>query len=128
MRRLLLDQGMPRSSVRILRNAGWDVLHVGDAGLSTATDKTILHHAAAEGRCIVTLDSDFHWLLALSGATSPSVIRIRIEGLRGPELAALVERCWPHIEESVERGALVSITPKAIRIRNLPILNREGSS
>ena len=64
----------------------------------------------------------------LSGATSPSVIRIRIEGLRGPELAALVERCWPHIEESVERGALVSITPKAIRIRNLPILNREGSS
>lgn len=38
----------------------------------------------------MTLDADFHVLLALSGANSPSVVRIRIEGQRAEELASLL--------------------------------------
>jgi hypothetical protein len=37
----------------------------------------------------IYIDSDFNRLLAISGASGPSVIRIRREGLRGPEAAAL---------------------------------------
>jgi predicted nuclease of predicted toxin-antitoxin system len=51
-------------------------------GSPDASDAVILDYAREEGRVIVTLDADFHTLLALTGATFPSVVRVRIEGLR----------------------------------------------
>lgn len=78
--RLLLDQGLPRSAVLHLHNAGIEAIHVGDRGLATASDSRILDIGRQEKMVVVTLDADFHALLALSGATEPSVIRLRIEG------------------------------------------------
>jgi len=80
--KLLLDQGLPRSTVFPLRTAGIDAVHVGEKSLATAPDSLILDIARREQCIVVTLDADFHALLALSGAAGPSVIRIRIEGLR----------------------------------------------
>jgi predicted nuclease of predicted toxin-antitoxin system len=119
--KVLLDQGLPRSSVGWLRKAGWDAVHVYDIGLSQASDRRILEYARAEGRICITLDADFHSLIAVANDIAPSVIRIRQEGLRGPELAQLVLRIWPRIEAQVRQGALVSVTAKAIRVRLLPI-------
>lgn len=89
---ILLDQGLPRSAATILHDEGWNVLHTDEIGLSRYTDKQILEYAQSEQRIIITLDSDFHAILALTNAPAPSVIRIRLEGLRGPELALLIKR------------------------------------
>ncbi|MCB0229913.1 MAG: DUF5615 family PIN-like protein, partial [Anaerolineae bacterium] len=89
--RLLLDQGLPRSAAPMLSEGGIDTLHVGEIGYSTAEDAEIIKYAQAEDRVVVTLDADFHSLLAHSGATSPSVIRIRIEGLRAQPVANLLQ-------------------------------------
>jgi len=75
--KLLLDQGLPRSAAALLTAAGIDSVHVGDLGLSTAEDATILQAGLEADRTVVTLDADFHALLAMSGAIAPSVIRIR---------------------------------------------------
>ena len=122
MNRLLLDQGLPRSTVESLRAEGWDVVHAVDCGLATASDAQILDYARADGRTVCTLDADFHALLAVSGALLPSVVRIRRQGLRGPDVASLLQRVWTEAGEAIERGAVVSVTENAVRVRRLPVL------
>lgn len=122
MKRILLDQGLPRTAAKILKETGWDVLHTGDIGLSRATDNEILEYARAEKRVIVTLDADFHAILAVANESEPSVVRIRQEGLKGPALADLIENIWPSIIEQLKSGAMVSVTEKSIRIRTIPLL------
>jgi predicted nuclease of predicted toxin-antitoxin system len=119
--RLLLDQGLPRSTAKLLSDAGWDVAHVGDIGLSRAEDLRILEHARQDNRICVTLDADFHSLLATSEAKSPSVVRIRREGLNGKAICDLLLKIWPRIETAVNEGALVTITERSVRVRALPI-------
>ena len=58
MKRLLLDQGLPRSSAASLKQAGWDAIHVSEIGMSRADDVDILQRARAEARICVTLDAD----------------------------------------------------------------------
>jgi len=120
---ILLDQGLPRSAASILREEGWDVLHTGDIGLHRASDSQLLEFARKEQRVIITLDSDFHAILALTNASAPSVIRIRLEGLKGPDLALLIKRVWPRIKFQIKKGAMVTITESGIRIRNIPVLS-----
>lgn len=122
MKRILLDQGLPRTAAKILKEKGWDVLHTGDIGLSRASDNEILEYARAEKRVIVTLDADFHAILAVANESEPSVVRIRQEGLKGPALADLIENIWPSIIEQLKSGAIVSVTEKSIRIRTIPLL------
>lgn len=125
MIKILLDQGMPRSAVSLLRDRGWDAVHAYDIGLGRASDQIILDRARHDERIVITLDADFHALLAIANATAPSVIRIRREGLRGTELAELLLRIWPRIERQIRQGAMVTVTETAIRIRQLPILAKK---
>ena len=112
---------MPRDAAAILRSAGWDAQHVGELGLGAASDERIIEQAIAESRVVITLDADFHALVAVAGDRKPSVIRIRREGLRGPELATLVIRILEATKDALSDGALVSVTEKSIRMHKLPI-------
>ena len=121
---ILLDQGLPRSTVTLLNNEGWDIFHTGDIGLSRSSDTEILEYARKEGRTIITLDSDFHTILALTNASEPSVIRIRLGGLKGADLAFLIKKVWPKIETHIKTGAMVSVNDSGIRIRNIPLFRK----
>ena len=68
--KLLLDQGLPRSSAVLLRAAGVDAVHTAEIGLSRAEDPAILERGRDDERVVVTYDADFHALMALSGADS----------------------------------------------------------
>ena len=122
MKRLLLDQGLPRSTPALLSQGGWDVVHVSEMGMSRAEDIEILRRARADSRVCVTLDADFHSLLATSGERGPSVIRIRKEGLDATALAALLQTIWSRVEDALASGALVTISERSIRARRLPII------
>ena len=119
--KLLLDQGLPRTAAALLREQGIDTVHTGEIGLATADDAEILRLADEQGRTVVTLDSDFHALLAQSGSTSPSVIRIRIERLRAQATADLLLRVVSEWRDDLEAGAVLTVQPGRIRFRHLPL-------
>jgi predicted nuclease of predicted toxin-antitoxin system len=120
--KLLLDQGLPRSTAELLRRSGLDAVHVGEVGYSTADDASILKRGLDEGRVVVTLDADFHALLALSGAAFPSVIRLRTEGLKVKRAAKLISEVVERCDEELTKGAVVTVQPGRMRIRFLPLL------
>ena len=119
--KLLLDQGLPRSTVQHLAGMGIAADHVGDLGMARAADANLLDVARERQAVVVTLDADFHVLLATSHATGPSVVRIRIEGLKGEQLAALLAQVLAVAGTEIEAGAVVSVTAHRIRVRLLPI-------
>jgi predicted nuclease of predicted toxin-antitoxin system len=120
--KLLLDQGLPRKAAVILRDAGIDTLHVGEIGFATAEDVEIIEKGRQDNRTIITLDADFHALLALSRATNPSVVRIRIDGLKGEALAHLINQILADWGEELLRGAVLTVQKDRIRMRHLPML------
>jgi predicted nuclease of predicted toxin-antitoxin system len=125
--KLLLDQGLPLSAAALLRDAGIDTVHVGEIRLSEAEDAQIIQTARESEYIVVTLDADFHALLAFEAATSPSVIRIRIERLRAPALTDLLRSVIAACEDELSRGADVIVEPSRIRICRLPLLANASS-
>lgn len=119
--RLLLDQGLPRTTPAQLANRGVSATHVAELGLSTASDRELLAYARAKGLVVVTLDADFHALLALSGHLGPSVVRIRREGLNGATMAELIADLLPRIAAPLTAGAVVSVNARGARIHRLPM-------
>ena len=119
--RLLLDQNLSAAAAELLRASGTDVFHTREVGLATAADADILQWCLKQDRVLITLDADCHALLAMSGATSPSVIRIRIEGLRDEALADLIRRVTEMTEQDLKEGSAVTVNAKSIRVHRLPL-------
>jgi len=69
------------------------------------------------------LDADFHSLLALDEATSPSVIRVRMERLRAKAMSDLLLMVIAECEQELTQGAAVTVEPNRIRIRRLPLVS-----
>ena len=74
MIRLLLDQGLPRSTVRHLEERGIDICHVADIGHSRASDPKIIELAREQGRVIVTLDSGHAVTCRNRAGTNPVMV------------------------------------------------------
>jgi predicted nuclease of predicted toxin-antitoxin system len=106
---ILLDQGLPRDAAEQLRSIGVDCTHVGEIGMAASSDTDILEHARTAGRIVVTLDADFHAILVVSAMSAPSVIRIRIEGLKGPAIAAIVREVLAVYASELAVGCMVTV-------------------
>ena len=122
--RLLLDQGVPRRAAALLREAGIDAIHVADLGMSSAEDGHILAWCRENAAVAVTLDADFHAAIALSGETAPSAIRLRVQGLKGPEVARLLVEIMASREAQLAAGLWSPVQHGRLRLRRLPIASK----
>jgi len=118
----LLDQGLPLSTVQHLQALGLESVHAGALGLAAATDEAILAEGCARGAIVVTLDADFHAILARSRAAQPSVIRLRIQGLKGEAVARVINQVVQAVETDLLAGAAVTVTERRLALRRLPLI------
>lgn len=123
----LLDANLSPQVVAALLDAGYDATHVGDHGLLVATDDEILGWAANNGVVVITADSDFAMLLATRRALVPSVLLLRDIADKPPAAhAQLLIDNLATVEEDLTSGAIVSLSPTRLRVRELPIRNNPG--
>lgn len=121
--RFLVDANLSPRVARTLTNRGFDSTHVADVGLLAADDEAIFQRAARDNAVIITADSDFAALLALSRGTKPSVVQLRHLAERSvDEHIALLAANLPSVIDDLERGAIVSLSPTRLAVRDLPIM------
>lgn len=119
--RLLIDESLSQRVAVRLSEAGHDVCHLADLDLLGARDETVLAAARRDGRALASADTDFGTLLALSGASQPSVILLRRADRRAERRAAAIHSAIEAVGEDLTRGALVVVEPDRLRLRRLPI-------
>lgn len=120
--RFLVDNALSPALAALLTEAGHDAVHVRALNLQHAQDIEIFERAAANGRVVVSADTDFGTLLATRSARKPSVIQFRGPGSRKPDaLARSLLSNLPQLSEALENGSIVTVEPSRIRVRALPI-------
>jgi predicted nuclease of predicted toxin-antitoxin system len=121
VRRILLDQGLAPNAASILREQGFDAVHVAEIGMHRAEDCEILQFARDHLRVCVTLDHDFHAHLATTGRGHPSVVLLRVQGLHAKGQADLIRTVCLQCEVALSEGAAISADGNSIRVRRLPL-------
>jgi predicted nuclease of predicted toxin-antitoxin system len=119
--KLLVDEALQDAVAHRLTTAGHDATHVRLLGLAGRTDDEVMALATADNRVLVTTDTDFGTILALTGAAGPSVLLLRGIGDSVNERVDAILDVLPRVEHELSEGAVVVIEPDRFRIRHLPI-------
>ena len=89
--------------------------------MSRATDDEIVAWALEQTAIVVTLDADFRAILAVSRASAPSVIRIRMQGLDALAVMHLVQSVIGGFADELSNGSLVTVKANKTTCHKLPI-------
>jgi predicted nuclease of predicted toxin-antitoxin system len=117
--KFLLNMNVPRELGRLLSQAGHEIRHVGDIGLSSAEDALVVDVARDSGEVIVTHDLDYGELIMFAESASPSVIIIRLNNISSQSIMTRLTTVWDQIKAPLAEGAIVSISERAVRVRRL---------
>lgn len=121
MAAFLVDEDMPRSTARTLREAGYAADDVRDVGLRGHSDADVFAYAQEHSRTIVTADLGFASLLTYPLGSHSGIVVLRIPN--DVSIAALNDELLGALDglRDVElRGALIIVELGRIRLRHPP--------
>ena len=121
---LLADECVPAPVVRLLREAGHDVVHVIETSAGTS-DIDVLAVAGETQRVLLTEDRDFGTLVFLARRPAPAgVVFYRLSDAPPFAVADRLTQVLAEYGDSV-RGAFTTVTERRVRQRGLPDPERE---
>jgi predicted nuclease of predicted toxin-antitoxin system len=119
--KIIVDMNLSVEWVAVLVADGWEACHWSVVGDPRATDDDIMEWAVANKPVVFTHDLDFGTLLALTGASGPSVLQVRsrnvLSELMGPKVLLVIR----NYEADLEAGALIVVEEHRSRVRVLPL-------
>jgi predicted nuclease of predicted toxin-antitoxin system len=119
--KFLADMGISLKTVVFLHALGHDAVHLAAQGLERLPDRDIVAKARQEGRILLVHDLGFGELVAASGAMLPSVITFRLRNMHPDRVNGALQRLLPQHGDTLERGAMISVTEGQVRVRSLPL-------
>ena len=119
--RLLADVHISPRTVQLLNEIGHDAISVQSILPADAQDETIVLMAAELGRTILTQDLGFSGILASTGATTPSLVTLRLSYPRVDNVNARLLQVLPSLEQDVLIGIIATVEDDRMRIRRLPV-------
>lgn len=119
--KFLADMGVSITTVRALRAAAHDAVHLRDEGLIRLPDPGIVAKAAQEHRVVLTFDLDFGDILAVAQTETPSVIIFRLRNQTPEAVNPRLFRVITDCESELSTGAIIIVEDHGYRVRRLPI-------
>ncbi|MES2660567.1 MAG: DUF5615 family PIN-like protein [Verrucomicrobiota bacterium] len=120
--KLLVDMNLSPDWIPMLQARNWEARHWSEVGLHNAADTQLMSWARMNNHVIVTQDLDFSQLLFSTGVMGPSVVLLRMKDEFDPSARENVFQALRLAQDSLEAGALLTISGDRARIRKLPIL------
>lgn len=107
--------------VPFLEAAGVSAVHWTSVGRPNAPDVDLMNWARANGCVVFTNDLDFSALLAMTRASGPSVLQLRLQNLLPDVAGEVVLRVVRAHGNDLENGAIVTVAGSGTRVRVLPL-------
>ena len=117
----LTDMGISQTTVKWLKEQGFDAFHVRDMNMHRATDTEILEKARNDKHIVLTCDLDFGEILSATGEDCPSVIIFRLENETPGHINKRLKQVLQESLEALLKGAIIVVEEGRHRIRKLPI-------
>ena len=98
---------------------GIEAVHWKNIGAANASDSEIINYTGVNGFTILSHDLDFGAILAVSSMSKPSIIQLRTTDISPENSFDLVYYTIKKLHDDIEKGAIVTINNKKIRLHYL---------
>jgi predicted nuclease of predicted toxin-antitoxin system len=119
--KILADVNVSRRVVERLRERGFSVVRVSDVVDPRSRDADLISLARTMQAVLVSHDQDMSAILALSSASQPSLINLRVTRVDVDVLSATLETVLTQARDELVAGAVITVEDDSMRIRPLPI-------
>ena len=123
--KILIDMNLSPDWTAFLQTDNIEAVHWSTIGKPTAPDEEIMDYARENGFVVFTHDLDFGTMLALTQATSPSVLQVRAQDILPKSIGQIVITILQKYQNELEHGALIVFDKAKERVRVLPLEKRE---
>jgi len=115
--KIKLDENMPEDAAAILAHAGHETSTVIRQGLGGKGDSEIAAACKAEGKVLITLDTDFANLSAYPPEDYPGIVVLRLAHQAKPLILSVLTRLLEPLGQKSPSGHLWIVDEYRMRIR-----------